>query len=201
MRVMLENIHQQSMSIAQHLHTWLLIGQHVKSSGCFLVRRDYIWFCPRQLFKQINNYQTAALYLPHHKPLTWRRTILIWAHWIYSISPGDVPGSILVTVKCLSFFHRVFFFFSCEFPHWCCLVFIPCQKWKGDADREHKKGARTISNRSAPWVRAHVFLQGEPHALGVGNQSKHSCCCTDLFVCVCVCVCTYSHVRGVYSHV
>lgn len=115
MRVMLENIHQQSMSIAQHLHTWLLIGQHVKSSGCFLVRRDYIWFCPRQLFKQINNYQTVALYLPHHKPLTWRRTILIWAHWIYSISPGDVPGSILVTVKCLSFFHRVFFFFLVNF--------------------------------------------------------------------------------------
>ena len=86
-----------------------------------------------------------------------------------------------------------FFFFSCEFPHWCCLVFIPCQKWKGDADREHKKGARTISNRSAPWVRAHVFLQGEPHALGVGNQSKHSCCCTDLFVCVCVCVCAHIH--------
>lgn len=25
----------------------------------------------------------------------------------------------------------------------------------------------------------------EPHALGVGNQSKHSCCYTDLFVCAC----------------
>lgn len=105
---MLENIHQQSMSITQHLHTWLLIGQHVKSSGCFLVRRDYIWFCPHRLFEQMNNYQTAALYLPHHKPLKWRRTILIWAHWIYSVSPGDILESILVTVKCLSFFHQVF---------------------------------------------------------------------------------------------
>lgn len=32
MGVMSENIHQRSMSITQHLHTWLLIDQCVKSN-------------------------------------------------------------------------------------------------------------------------------------------------------------------------
>lgn len=35
MGVMSENIHQRSMSITQHLHSWLLIDQHVNLSLIF----------------------------------------------------------------------------------------------------------------------------------------------------------------------
>lgn len=74
MGVMSGNIHHHSMTITQHLHTWLLIEQREKSnwmfsckSGLYLVAFP-AGFCPHQLFKQINNYQRQALYLLHHKP-------------------------------------------------------------------------------------------------------------------------------------
>ncbi len=53
--------------------------------------------------------------------------------------------------------------------------------------RELKKGARTISNSAAPWVRAHVFLRGRTTCPG-SRKPEQTQLLLYRFTCVCVCV-------------
>lgn len=55
------------------------------------------------------------------------------------------------------------------------------------AGRKHQKEARTISNSTAPRVRAHVFLQGGTTCHGSRKAEQTQLLLNILFVCVCVC--------------
>lgn len=94
---------------------------------------------------------------------------------------------------CLSF---TIYFFSCIFLLLAsCFLPVPdmkegCRQW----GREHQKEARTISNSTAPRVRAHVFLQGGPTCHGSRKAEQTQLPLSLLFVharsvFVCVGVC------------
>lgn len=87
--------------------------------------------------------------------------------------------SLLVADKagkmCLSF---TSFFFSCGFP--CCLFSSHARNEGGMQAGEKEQGQFQTARR--PGSELMCSSGEEPHAPGVGNQSKHSCRCTDLFV-------------------